>query len=147
MATISPATTTAPNTGQPLPLTRRQLRNRFRGDIEGMRAIAVLLVVVFHAGVGAVSGGFVGVDVFFVLSGFLITGLLVDEIARTGTVSLADFYARRIRRLLPLSTLVLAATAVASFLLVPPIDRKGIGADLAGAALWGANWRFAAEST
>ena len=129
------------------PQTRRQLRNRFRGDIEGMRAIAVLLVVVFHAGVGAVSGGFVGVDVFFVLSGFLITGLLVDEIARTGTVSLADFYARRVRRLLPLSTLVLAATALASYLLVPPIDRKGIAVDLAGAALWGANWRFAAEST
>jgi peptidoglycan/LPS O-acetylase OafA/YrhL len=89
----------------------------------------------------------VGVDVFFVLSGFLITGLLVDEVARTGTISLGEFYARRVRRLLPLSTLVLAATAVAVFLLVPPIDRKGIAADLAGAALWGANWRFAAEST
>jgi peptidoglycan/LPS O-acetylase OafA/YrhL len=129
------------------PQTRRQRRNRFRGDIEGMRAVAVLLVVAFHAGVKAVSGGFVGVDVFFVLSGFLITGLLVDEIRRTGTISLADFYARRVRRLLPLSTLVLAATAGASFLLVPPIDRKGIAADLAGAGLWGANWRFAAEST
>lgn len=131
----------------PAPQTRRQRRNRFRGDIEGLRAVAVLLVVAFHAGVGVVRGGFVGVDVFFVLSGFLITGLLVDEVARTGTISLGDFYARRIRRLLPLSTLVLAATAVATVLLVPPIDRKGIAGDLAGAALWGANWRFAAEST
>ena len=120
---------------------------RFRGDIEGLRAVAVLLVVAFHAGVGVVGGGFVGVDVFFVLSGFLITGLLVDEIARTGTVSIADFYARRIRRLLPLSTLVLAATAVATLVLVPPIDRTGVAGDLVGAALWGANWKLAAEST
>ncbi len=109
--------------------------------------MAVVLVVAFHAGVGVVGGGFVGVDVFFVLSGFLITGLLVDEIARTGTISIGDFYARRVRRLLPLSTLVLAATAVATFLLVPPIDRRGVAGDLVGAALWGANWKFAAEST
>jgi peptidoglycan/LPS O-acetylase OafA/YrhL len=129
------------------PQTRRARRQRFRGDIEGLRAVAVLLVVAFHAGVSLVSGGFVGVDVFFVLSGFLITGLLVDEVARTGTISLSEFYARRIRRLLPLSTLVLAATAVAVFLFIPPIDRKGIAADLVGAALWGANWRFASEST
>src|SRR5690242_6242989 len=86
------------------PRTRRERRSRFRGDIEGLRAVAVVLVVAFHAGVGVVGGGFVGVDVFFVLSGFLITGLLVDEIASTGTISLADFYARRIRRLLPLAT-------------------------------------------
>ncbi len=142
---MPPATVTEP--GLAPPPTRRQRLNRFRGDIEGLRAVAVLLVVAFHAGVGVVSGGFVGVDVFFVLSGFLITGLLVDEIARTGTISLGDFYARRIRRLLPLSTLVLVATAVATFLLIPPIDRKGIAGDLVGAALWGANWRFAAEST
>ena len=129
------------------PHTRRARRARFREDIEGLRAVAVLLVVAYHAGVAPIRGGFVGVDMFFVLSGFLITGLLVDELARTGTISLGDFYARRIRRLLPLSTLVLAATAVAVFLLVPPIDRKGIAADLTGAALWGANWRFAAEST
>ncbi len=94
--------------------TRRRRRGRFRADIEGLRAVAVVLVVAFHAGVGVVGGGFVGVDVFFVLSGFLITGLLVDEIARTGTISIGDFYARRVRRLLPLATLVLAATAAAT---------------------------------
>ena len=129
------------------PATRRERRNRFRGDIEGLRAVAVLLVVTFHAGFPLVHGGFVGVDVFFVLSGFLITGLLLDEIARTGTISLTDFYARRIRRLLPLSTLVLAATAVATYALIPPIDRRGVAGDLVGAALWGANWKFAADST
>src|SRR6476661_4043244 len=126
---------------------RRRPQARFREDIEGLRAVAVILVVAFHAGVGFVGGGFVGVDVFFVLSGFLITGLLVDEVGRTGSISLRGFYARRVRRLLPLSTLVLVATAIASFLLVPPIDRKGIAGDLVGAALWGANWRFAAAST
>ena len=127
--------------------TRRQRRDRFRADIEGLRAVAVVLVVAFHAGVGLVPGGFVGVDVFFVLSGFLITGLLIEEIARTGTISLGDFYARRVRRLLPLATLVLAATAAATYILVPPIDRRGVAGDIIGSALWSANWRFAAEST
>jgi len=119
----------------------------FRGDIEGLRAVAVLAVVAFHAGLPGVRGGFVGVDVFFVLSGFLITGLLLDELAETGRVSLTEFYARRIRRLLPLATLVLAATAAATYALVPPIDRGGVGGDIVAAALWVANWRFAAEST
>src|SRR3954452_19184123 len=111
-----------------------------RADIQGLRAVAVVLVVLGHAGIGLVGGGFVGVDVFFVLSGFLITGLLVDEIAKTGTISLGNFYARRIRRLLPLATLVLAATAAATYALVPPIDRKGVAADIVGSALWSANW-------
>ena len=142
---MSSETLTRPDVAPPR--TRRQLRDRFRGDIEGLRAVAVVLVVAFHAGVGLVGGGFVGVDVFFVLSGFLITGLLVDEISRTGTISLGDFYARRVRRLLPLATLVLAATAAATYALIPPIDRKGVAADIVGSALWSANWRFAAEST
>ena len=142
---MSSETLTRPDAAPPR--TRRQLRDRFRGDIEGLRAVAVVLVVAFHAGVGLVGGGFVGVDVFFVLSGFLITGLLVDEISRTGTISLGDFYARRVRRLLPLATLVLAATAAATYALIPPIDRKGVAADIVGSALWSANWRFAAEST
>lgn len=126
---------------------RRPPPRRFRGDIEGLRAVAVLLVVAFHAGIELVSGGFVGVDVFFVLSGFLITGLLVDEVARTGSISIGDFYARRVRRLLPLSSLVLAATAAATFVFIPALDRKAVAGDLVGAALWGANWRYAAQST
>ena len=66
----------------------------FRADLEGLRAVAVGLVLAYHAGVSAVAGGFVGVDVFFVLSGFLITGLLLRELRATGTVSLPAFYAR-----------------------------------------------------
>src|SRR6516162_2074063 len=73
----------------------------FRPDIEGMRGLAVLLVVLFHAGLAGVAGGFVGVDVFFVISGFLITGLLLRERDRTGSVDLWRFYARRARRILP----------------------------------------------
>ncbi|WP_235737053.1 acyltransferase family protein [Nocardioides alcanivorans] len=80
-----------------------------RGDIQGLRALAVGLVVVAHAGVPGVDGGFVGVDVFFVLSGFLITGLLLKEGERTGRVSIAGFYARRARRILPAATVVLLA--------------------------------------
>ncbi|MDQ4131851.1 MAG: acyltransferase, partial [Actinomycetota bacterium] len=77
----------------------------FRADIEGLRAVAVLAVVLYHAGVGAFDGGYVGVDVFFVVSGFLITGLLWDEMRRTGGLSFRSFYARRARRLLPASML------------------------------------------
>ena len=82
----------------------------FRPDIEGMRGLAVLLIVLFHAGLAGVAGGFIGVDVFFVISGFLITGLLVRERERTGSVDLLRFYARRARRILPAAVVVIAIT-------------------------------------
>jgi peptidoglycan/LPS O-acetylase OafA/YrhL len=85
----------------------------FRSDIEGLRAVAVLLVVACHCGISWCSGGFIGVDVFFVLSGYLITGLLVAEIRRTSKVDLPRFYARRARRLLPALLLVLLTTLAA----------------------------------
>ena len=75
----------------------------YRGDIDGFRAIAVGLVVLFHADVARFAGGYVGVDAFFVLSGFLITGLLLRELQARGSISLRHFYARRARRLLPLA--------------------------------------------
>ncbi len=125
----------------------RPPRLTYRRDIDGLRAVAVVLVVSFHAGIGLVPGGFVGVDVFFVISGFLITGLLVDELDRTGSVSLGGFYARRVRRLLPLSALVLAATAIASALILPPLAHASVADDIRSAALWVSNWHFAAGST
>src|SRR2546423_14907705 len=82
----------------------------FRTDIEGLRGVAILLVVLFHAGVPGLAGGFVGVDVFFVLSGFFITGLLVTEFSDTGDVDLSEFYGRRALRLLPPLLVVLLAT-------------------------------------
>jgi len=84
----------------------------FRADIEGLRAVAVILVVLYHAGVSWLPGGFVGVDVFFVISGFLITGLLIREHEKRGRVSLPGFYARRSRRILPAAMLVVTATVL-----------------------------------
>ncbi len=118
----------------------------FRPDIEGMRAVAVLLVVVFHAGWGPLTGGFIGVDVFFVISGFLITRLLLAEARREGRIFLADFWARRARRLLPASALVLVAVVAASFLLVSPLERMETGRDVTAAAGFYANWWFAQQA-
>ncbi len=84
---------------------RRSAHKEFRPDIEGLRAVALVAVVLFHADVPGVGGGFVGVDVFFVISGFLITGLLWREVSTTGTVGLRRFYGARARRLLPASAL------------------------------------------
>ena len=88
---------------------------KFRPDVEGLRAVAVLLVVLFHAGVPRLTGGFVGVDVFFVLSGFVITGLLLRERASTGATRLLSFYGRRSRRILPAATLVIMLTVLACY--------------------------------
>ena len=83
---------------------------RHRPALDGLRAIAALLVLVYHAGLGALDGGYVGVDVFFVLSGVLITSLLTREIASTGRVDVARFLARRVRRLLPAALFILLIT-------------------------------------
>ena len=122
-------------------------RDGFRPDLEGLRAVAVALVVLYHAGVPGFSGGYVGVDVFFVLSGFLITGLLLREVRRSGTISLSAFYARRARRLLPASALVLLVTVVASFVLLPPLQVPPVAGDTAAAALYVSNMRFAFQAT
>ena len=118
-----------------------------RGDIEGLRAVAVVLVVLFHASIGGVPGGFVGVDVFFVISGFLITGLLLRERTGSGTISLSSFYARRARRLLPAAALVLLVTLVASILVLPPLLVPGVATDTAAAALYVSNMGFAVQAT
>jgi peptidoglycan/LPS O-acetylase OafA/YrhL len=94
----------------------------FRTDIEGLRAVAILLVVAFHAGIPGVGGGFVGVDVFFVLSGYLITELLVREVDQTGTLNFGRFYARRVRRLLPASSLMLACTLAFGYAVLSPLE-------------------------
>jgi peptidoglycan/LPS O-acetylase OafA/YrhL len=101
---------------------RRAARTGFRPDIEGLRAVAVLAVVLFHAAVPGVGGGFVGVDVFFVISGFLITGLLWREVSTAGTVRLRSFYGARARRLLPASAAVGVITAIGSAFLLPGLQ-------------------------
>lgn len=127
---------------------RKPLSNKqFRPDIEGLRAVAVLAVVLFHAGVPGFGGGFVGVDVFFVVSGFLITGLLWREASDTGTVRMAQFYAGRARRLLPAAALVLVTTSMAATLLLPPLQARSVLGDAIASALYAGNYRFAAEGT
>jgi peptidoglycan/LPS O-acetylase OafA/YrhL len=98
---------------------RRSAHTEFREDIEGLRAVAVLAVVLFHADVPGVGGGYVGVDVFFVISGFLITGLLWREVSTAGTVRLRRFYGARARRLPPASATVGVVTAIGAAVLLP----------------------------
>lgn len=134
------------STDLPSATSRTKAPSGFRADVEGLRALSVLLVVACHAGIPFLAGGFVGVDVFFVISGFLITGLLFREAAATGRVSIRNFYARRARRILPMAALVLLSVCIASWLLIPPIDRPGVGTDVTGAALFVSNWVFAAQA-
>ena len=98
----------------------------YRGDIEGLRAVAILLVIAAHAGVPWLTGGFIGVDVFFVLSGYLITGLLLQEIRTTGGLQLWKFYARRLRRLLPALLFMLICTALLAMTLLAPFEQLNI---------------------
>jgi len=112
-----------------------------------MRALAILAVVLYHAHLGVVRGGYVGVDVFFVISGFLITGLLVREAQDTGRVSFSAFYARRVRRLLPASLVVLVVSAVASAAWLPPLQARGVLKDGLASALYVGNYRFALAQT
>src|SRR5689334_14764609 len=118
-------------------------RLRFRPDIEGLRGIAILLVVLFHAGVSFVAGGFVGVDVFFVLSGYFITGLLVREHEENGHIDLTSFWGKRSLKLLPPLVVVLLATLVAVMTLYAPIDRARIAATARAVALYSGNLEFA----
>ncbi|MDM7832558.1 acyltransferase family protein [Cellulomonas edaphi] len=118
----------------------------FRPDIQGLRAIAVVLVLVFHAGVPGLPGGYVGVDVFFVISGYLITSMILAEVRQTGRLRLGRFYARRARRLLPAAATVMVATAVATVLWLPLTRWREISGDLASTALYVVNWRLAGRS-
>ncbi|MDN5744932.1 MAG: acyltransferase [Nocardioidaceae bacterium] len=117
-------------------------RRGLRADIEGLRAVAVCSVLLYHAGVAWTPGGFVGVDVFFVISGFLITILMLREVHHTGRLALVRFWARRARRLLPASALVLVFSAVVTLLWLPVTSRKEFGGDIVSAALYLVNWRL-----
>lgn len=121
-------------------------RSSFRPDLEGMRAVAVLAVFVNHL-FDWPTGGFVGVDIFFVLSGFFITGLLIRERTETGTVSFSNFYIRRVRRIIPAALLVLATTIIAGYVFFPAQRAKETLIDGMWAALFGANWRFESVGT
>ncbi|GEK86221.1 acyltransferase family protein [Microbacterium aerolatum] len=119
----------------------------FRSDIQGLRAIAVIAVVVYHAGVPFLSGGYVGVDVFFVISGFLITTHLLEGLERDGHVRFASFYAKRARRILPAAFLVLVLTVVAAVAWMPPLMMKELWRGAVATALYVPNLLFALDGT
>ena len=129
------------------PTQREAGHLRFRPDIEGLRALAIVLVVLYHAGWRRAGGGFLGVDVFFVLSGFLISGILVDEISTTGTLSLTHFWARRARRLLPAAAFITLIVLVTNAILLSPFEQITFADTARSFAVYGSNILFAVRST
>ena len=119
------------------------MRPHFRSDIEGLRGLMIVLVVLFHAGVSWAAGGFVGVDVFFVISGFFITGVLLREHENDGRIDIARFYGQRALRLAPAFLVVLLATLAAVMWLYAPIDRAPILASARPIAFYSGNAEFA----
>lgn len=122
------------------------MNNTYRPDIDGLRAIAVLSVIFFHTGFTAFSGGYVGVDVFFVISGFLITRLLIKEILETGRIDFLRFYLRRVRRLLPAFFFTLIFSSILSVWLLAPLQLEGYGASLIHSVISVSNIYFYSES-
>ena len=125
-----------------LKLTSSVDANAYRKDLDGLRALAVLSVVAFHIGLPGVPGGFVGVDIFFVLSGFLINGLLRRELLRSADLDFKAFYARRIRRLAPALVLVVCATALIGYVVMLPGAQASLGREVRSVALLSANLHF-----
>ncbi|MFZ9627796.1 MAG: acyltransferase family protein [Ilumatobacteraceae bacterium] len=117
-----------------------------RRELDGLRTVAVMVVLLFHAGLRGFDGGFIGVDTFFVLSGFLITGLLLGE-ARGGRIDLVAFYARRSRRLLPAALLTVVVTSAVWLLTSSVIARRALVGDAQAASLYVANWHFVRQTT
>ena len=131
---------------QPSQLRRPRPRGSGIPALNGIRGVAVALVLIGHSGIPGVAGGFIGVDVFFVLSGFLITSLLLDEIGRTGRLDLGAFWIRRARRLLP-ALLLMVLAVIAARLLFPPDAVSALRSDAVAAFLWVANWAFVSQET
>ncbi len=114
---------------------------QYRPEIDGLRAVAVVPVILFHAGFTAFGGGFVGVDVFFVISGYLIT-MIIDSAVRNGTFTLSHFYERRVRRILPALFLVCFATLIAGWAWMMPIELRALGQSLVAVNLFASNILF-----
>jgi peptidoglycan/LPS O-acetylase OafA/YrhL len=114
----------------------------FRQDIEGLRGVAVLLVVAYHVGIPIASAGFIGVDIFFVLSGYLITGILLREVEHSGRLDLISFFARRARRLLPAAGVMIFTTLAVGFLLFTPLERLALSGAAQASALYVSNFWF-----
>lgn len=114
---------------------------QFRPDIAGLRALAILPILFFHAGIEAIPGGFVGVDIFFVISGFLITSLIVRDLEK-GKFSLWRFYRRRVVRIFPALLLVILATLIAGYFLLLPSEISDLAASSVSALAFVSNFHF-----
>lgn len=140
MATIAGSTSSRRKPGKPKPKVTQRL------DIQGLRMVAVMLVVFSHL-FHWPRGGFIGVDVFFVISGFLITGSLLHTFEKTGRISFSSFYRRRIRRIVPAATLVLIATVIAAYFIYTGSRFTSTVLDAVAAFFFVSNWRFGIEGT
>jgi peptidoglycan/LPS O-acetylase OafA/YrhL len=118
----------------------------YRPELDGLRSVAVYLVVLFHCGIAAFGGGFVGVDLFFVLSGFLVSHVIWAEVDRSGSFRLGWFYSRRVRRLLPAAVLVIVVTAAVQLLVASAPQRHGMVRDGQAALVYLSNWQFIADA-
>ena len=118
---------------------------QYRPEIDGVRAIAILPVIIYHINGNWLPGGYLGVDIFFVLSGYLITTLLILEYEKTQKIDLAGFWSRRIRRLMPALFIVLLAIAIYFAFFASSFDRIGLRSDLISALFYVANWGFIVE--
>jgi peptidoglycan/LPS O-acetylase OafA/YrhL len=127
--------------------SKRATSHRYRPYLDGLRAVAVYLVVAFHAGLGLVSGGFIGVDIFFVLSGFLVTGILIRDLASTGHVRWRMFYSRRVRRILPASLIALVVTALVYAIVASPLEMFDALGGFRAAFFYVGNWFFIHQAT
>lgn len=121
--------------------------SKFRADIQGLRAVAIVAVVLYHAGLPLLPGGYTGVDVFFVISGFLITSHLLRSLQDTGSINLLDFYARRARRILPASLMVAALSVVAALIWMPPLLMREVWRGAVATVFYVPNYLFAAKGT
>ena len=128
-------------------MTSGAARGSYRPSLDGLRALAIYLIVLFHAEVPWAAGSFIAVNLFFVLSGYLVTTLLLREMDSTGSIGLARFYARRVRRLLPAAVVAVVGISLAWVLLEPLVRRIPILGDARASLLYYANWRFLAQST
>ena len=114
----------------------------YRAEIDGLRALSVLPVIFFHAGIGIFSGGFIGVDIFFVISGYLITGILLDELNYTNKINIIHFYGRRARRILPALILVILVTYLTSWHILNPFDLKELSQSIFATSIFSSNVFF-----
>jgi len=126
---------------------KRSPKSNFYPELQGLRAIAVLIVVLFHVNPNWLPGGYVGVDVFFVISGFVITASLMREATKSDLINIPMFYVRRVRRLLPVAAVVLLFVIIGTYLLLPQGQWSQIGFEVIASAFYFENWALFADAT